>query len=273
LSVSVLIEASTPRQLARIVFERNSQRISPYVIHVKPDGKAPPIFCVHGTNGESIAPHTLSALIPDQQFFAFRAVGLEERERIQTSVEEIASTYVAGMATVQGRSGAIILGHCSGAIIALEMAQQLTNAGEPPLGLILIDPSEDVQRAPYLHAVGLGLSVAQANAKRAIDECERVLDDKGDNLTGQERRKLATIAIEASCALYVPRTYDGETLFFHSPDRVASLLNKSHGYQTFIRNLEAVDLGTNHYDMFDGGLEKIEIALRSFIENVTISHG
>jgi hypothetical protein len=37
--------------------------------------------------------------------------------------------------------------------------------------------------------------------------------------------------------------------------------------------LEAVDLGTDHYDMFDGGLEKIEIALRSFIENVTISHG
>jgi thioesterase domain-containing protein/acyl carrier protein len=273
LSMSTLLEAPTPRALARVVYDRNSERIARYVIRVKPEGVQPPIFCVHGANGESTAPHALSALVPDRQFFAFRAIGLEEGERIQTRLEEIASTYIAGIAAVhKSSSPVIILGHCAGAIIALEMAHQLAVAGEPPLGLILIDPADEMKRAPYLHITGLGLSIERTKTRQHIEDYERLLAEKEGKLTGAERRQAVGLLVDWSSILYTPRPYDGETLMFYSPTRAAGLLNKQRGFQTFIRNLETADLRTDHDDMFEGGLPQIEAALKNFISRVAGSN-
>ena len=103
LSISMLLEAPTPRALATAILEKNVQRVAPCLVRIADGGAPPAIFSVHGTGGKSMAPLRLSNTIGQHPFYAFRAIGLEQGEQILTSVEAMATTYLTGIARVRSR--------------------------------------------------------------------------------------------------------------------------------------------------------------------------
>jgi len=264
LSISMLLETPTPRALADAIFEKNASRIVPCLISINPDGTLPTIFCVHGNVGESVAPLRLSAAIGGRAFFAFRAIGLEQGELPLTTTEAIATSYLTGITEVRPRGPRVLLGHCAGAILAYEMAQQFAAVGQPIAGLIMLDPEASDEFAPYLHRTGLDLVRTEVLWQTRAAEIDAVLE-ADPNPTGNLRRKLVANGIKLAVATYRPRPYAGPTLLISTRDRTEALLNPDRGYPSLVRDLEVVELDIRHGKMFKDGLPEVARAIDQFV--------
>ena len=220
LSLSILLEAPTPRTLAEAIFKTNVSRVAPCLISINPNGAPPPIFCVHGNEGESTAPQRLSTVLGTRAFYAFRGIGLEQGEEFLTSVDAIAANYLAGVAQARPEGPHVLFGHCAGTMIAYEMAQQLAATGNRPVALILADPEVSKDFAPYLHNSGLALSLMQSSWRKRAAQLDQVLRSN-PNPTGDARRKLVAGGIKHAIGTYMPKRYDGPTLLLYTPVRKA----------------------------------------------------
>jgi thioesterase domain-containing protein/acyl carrier protein len=267
LPLSVLLEAPTPRALAEAILDKSLSRILPYLIGINPNGTPPPLFCVHGNEGESIAPQQLSTVLGRRAFYAFRAIGLEQAEEFLISVEALATAYLAGIAEVRPKGPIIVFGHCAGASIAYEMAQKLRAAGKQPAGLILADPEVSADFAPYLHNSGLALTLLQASWRKRAAQLYKAARSN-PNPTGAMRRKIVTSGIQHAVGTYIPQPYSGKTLLLFTSERKAALMQPGRGYPALVKDLEAVELQTHHGGMFKAGLPQVAQAIERFVSNL-----
>ena len=264
LSISVLLEAPTPRALAAAILVENASRAAPCLITIKDMGAPPAVFGVHGNVGELMAPLKLSESLGQHPFYAFRAIGLEQGEQFLTSTEAMATTYLTAIAKVRPTGSVVLFGHCAGAIIAYEMAQQLVSAGTPPAGLVLVDPEVSEDFAPYLHNSGLKLDLLQSSWRKRAAQLDAAL--KADpNPTGATRRKLVAGGIKHAVGTYTPKPYGGPTLLLYTPQRREALLNPERGFPVLVGDLETVALTVEHGDMFKKGLTQVADAIGRFI--------
>ena len=98
-----------------------------------------PIFMVPGVGGNVLVFAQLAKLIGmDQPFYGLQARGLDGKETPFTSVPEMARHYIAEIRTVRPHGPYIVLGICTGGLIAYEMAQQLLEQGETAT-LVMMD--------------------------------------------------------------------------------------------------------------------------------------
>jgi thioesterase domain-containing protein len=106
-------------------------------VPIRSTGTRPPLFLVHGGAGTILHFQPLARRLgEDQPVYAFQAVGLYGDAAPLASVEEMARHYIAEMRTVQPEGPYRIGGYCFGALVAYEMARQLTAQGQPPAVLI-----------------------------------------------------------------------------------------------------------------------------------------
>jgi hypothetical protein len=206
----------------------------------------------------------LSTVIGTRPFYAFRALGLEQGEEILLSAEAIAVGYIASMEKIRPREPTVILGHCAGATIAYEMAQQLTSAGKPPAGLILIDPESEEEWSPFLYRSGLPLSLALTTWRKREAEVSMAIGTSAKP-TGEDRRKFVNAALRCAVGGYVPAPYAGPTLLLCSPERKAALLNARRGYPSLLKNLTVVEFHVPHEKMFSEGLAVVADAVNDFV--------
>jgi thioesterase domain-containing protein len=102
----------------------------------------PPIFLIHGLAGVAQPrPSFYEGLAPDQKLVLFELPGLRGRGGTEyESIHDIAAAYLRELVATYP-TGPILLGSfCTGALIALEMAAQLQEAGRPLHHLVLLDP-------------------------------------------------------------------------------------------------------------------------------------
>ncbi|MGP4014366.1 thioesterase domain-containing protein [Saccharopolyspora sp. 5N708] len=94
-------------------------------------GSGTPIFCVHwGSGNIRFVRRTSGEWSAGRPVFGFEAVGLHDAARPLVSVAEMADRYVREMRAAAPRGPYALVGLCSGAQIAFEMAQRLAAAGE-----------------------------------------------------------------------------------------------------------------------------------------------
>ncbi|HET6364287.1 MAG TPA: amino acid adenylation domain-containing protein [Nitrospirota bacterium] len=110
------------------------------LVPIQPEGNRPPVFLIHAVGGNvlnylSLLPH----LGPDQPVYGLQARGVDGMMSPYSSIEEMASHYIAEIRSVQS-SGPYFLGGASfGGTVAFEIAQQLTQQGEKVAFLVLFD--------------------------------------------------------------------------------------------------------------------------------------
>jgi acyl-CoA synthetase (AMP-forming)/AMP-acid ligase II/surfactin synthase thioesterase subunit len=103
-------------------------------------GPGPPIFFVHGGDGEVLQFVALArALDGSRAFYGIRARGIDDGEPPAASIEAMASDYVERIRSLQGSGPYALGGFCLGATVALEMARQLEAVGESA-SLFVVDP-------------------------------------------------------------------------------------------------------------------------------------
>ncbi|MEX0853322.1 MAG: alpha/beta fold hydrolase [Bauldia sp.] len=268
LPISILLEAPTPRALAAVIFKAAAERVGDALVIAREAGSAPPLCCVHGMNGETVFQRRLAdALVGDRPIYALRAIGLQAGERPLETVEQIASNYIAAVRRVRGAGPYVLLGHCGGSLIAAEMAQQLTAAGETVAGLIMIDPAHDKTVAPYLFLSGLSLKLAQSEMKKRIATIQDLFERKPD-FSRADRRKVIQAALFAAIGSYAPKPYAGKTLLLYTTSRKQVLLDPTRGFPTLLGDYETVEIKTDHGNMFEHHLPNIVAAIAPFLDRV-----
>jgi thioesterase domain-containing protein/acyl carrier protein len=109
------------------------------LVTISSRGTGRPLYVVHGAGGNVLFLSTLArAMGGERPIHAFQAVGVNDGEIPDVSIEAMASRYVAELCARS--SGPYLLGgYSGGGIVALEMARQLLELGEPVAHVILFD--------------------------------------------------------------------------------------------------------------------------------------
>ena len=102
-------------------------------------GEGRPLFVVHGAGGNVLFLSTLNrALGGERPVLAFQAVGINDGEIPDVSIEAMAARYIAEM-RAHTPGPYLIGGYSGGGIVALEMSRQLLELGECVEHVILFD--------------------------------------------------------------------------------------------------------------------------------------
>jgi thioesterase domain-containing protein/acyl carrier protein len=142
-----IITLSTVAQQAQVVADANALRLPACLILGRAGGAKPPLFMVHGGKGFAFfRPAFLDIVGEDRPIYLFQAPGLDGRTPLDsidemTTVEQIASMYVDAIRSIQPNGPFHIAAICAGSFIAIEMCNQLENAGHTIGRLVLLDPT------------------------------------------------------------------------------------------------------------------------------------
>ncbi|RMG96140.1 MAG: alpha/beta fold hydrolase [Chloroflexi bacterium] len=153
LPLSTLLEANTIESLANILREKADDQWSTLVVIQKGEEGKRPFFCIPGAGGNGLAIARIAQNIsPDQPVYTFLIPGLVEEEIDTWSIKDIAAYYLKPLRKVQPHGPYLIGGYSAGAIVAFELAQQLTAMGETIEFLAIIDAPAQSPYFRYLRA-------------------------------------------------------------------------------------------------------------------------
>jgi thioesterase domain-containing protein/acyl carrier protein len=139
LPLATLFQAPTIAALASVLSREQWTPPWQSLVAIQPSGNAVPLFMVSGIGGNVLIFAQLARLLGlDQPFYGLQARGLDGKETPFTSVPDMAKHYIAEIRTVRPHGPYVVLGICTGGLIAYEMAQQLLAQGEP-VTLVMMD--------------------------------------------------------------------------------------------------------------------------------------
>lgn len=233
LPLSVLFDYPTIEALSQVVEERNPLLHRSTVVRLQKGDGSPPFFCIPpAASSVNHFAQYVQALSPDIPFYGMQALGLEEGEVPQDSIEDMAARYIADMQAVQPNGPYYIGGRCLGAYIAFEMGLQLTESGEQVALLALLDPTGPpgmqrdlryyVQRAGYFSRRKELMHAVLRRIRWSLHQVERlrVLRYIGSKHTRSIQRTYK--AHLRAQTMYKPRIYADTITFFASREEYSS---------------------------------------------------
>lgn len=148
LPLSLIFQAPTVEQMAGVLHKDGYRPHWTSLVPIQPQGTRPPFFCVHGGGGYVVFLKDLAAhLGPDQPFYGIQPAHLGDGPR-HHSIEAMAEHYLGEIRRAQPEGPYRVGGASYGGVIAYEIAQRLSSAGEEVALLALFDT----------HAPGYGRS-------------------------------------------------------------------------------------------------------------------
>ncbi|HEX7360856.1 MAG TPA: amino acid adenylation domain-containing protein [Bryobacteraceae bacterium] len=138
--LSAVLRAPTIEQLAAALRRNRHAGPRSALVPMQPSGSNLPFFCVPGAGGNTIYLYNLSReLGADQPFYGLQGLGLDGEAAPHTSVEQMASHYLAAIQSLQPHGPYWLGGHSLGGWVAFEMARLLEQKGEAVAVLAILD--------------------------------------------------------------------------------------------------------------------------------------
>jgi amino acid adenylation domain-containing protein len=174
LTDTILLEAPTVAQLARLV-SQDAEPASPgALIALRAAGNRPPLFCVPGHLGTVLCFHELARQLgPEQPVYGLEARGLDGVEPPHTTIEAMATAYLSAILARQPQGPYFLVGYCFGGRVAFEMARQLV-AGGREVGLLGLLDSYGPGGGPGAMGLPLGRRLLRSVARRVSEETEHL---------------------------------------------------------------------------------------------------
>lgn len=154
LPLSTLFEAPTVRKLAALLTPVEAAAPTPVATATLPKSlvqmqvgeSGPPLFLIHAEGGNVLGYRNIVKHLPaEQPVYALQAQGLTDGLEPRGTVEELATAYLQEIRSVQPEGPYYLGGWCLGGLVAYEMAQQLSRAGEEAALVAMIQ----VRTVPY----------------------------------------------------------------------------------------------------------------------------
>jgi amino acid adenylation domain-containing protein len=140
LPLATLLQAPTVAKLSALLHKKDEFTPSwSLLVPVRKGGSKPPLFLMHAHGGNVLDYHPLvKHLESDQPVYAFQARGLDGNIIKDATLNEMAAAYVAELRSFQPEGPYFIGGFCLGGLLALEVAEHLTAAGQRVALVIMI---------------------------------------------------------------------------------------------------------------------------------------
>jgi len=140
LPLSALFGASTVEKLAAALEGGDEKPGWSPLVEIQTGGSRPPFFCIHGGGGNVLIYRDLSRRLGnDQPFYGLQCQGLDGKQPLLTTIEDMAELYAKEIRKAQPHGPYLLGGYCMGGTVALEIAQQLKAQGEEVALLALFD--------------------------------------------------------------------------------------------------------------------------------------
>lgn len=148
LPLATLAQHPTIASLASLIRSGEEQASWSCLVPLQKEGTKTPIFCVHGGLGNVLSFRKLSQMLgKDQPFYGLQWDGLDGT-RGRNRIESMAEAYLKEIRSVQPSGPYILGGHCTGGLIAYEIAQRIKGSGEEVALLFMFD-APNVKTASY----------------------------------------------------------------------------------------------------------------------------
>jgi acyl transferase domain-containing protein/thioesterase domain-containing protein/acyl carrier protein len=244
----IIANADSPSSIS---FSRRRPRqvLPPSLVKIKEGGAPRPLFLIHPVGGHVyVYRHLANCLGKDQSVFGLQARGLDGRAEPFTAIEPMASYYLEAMRAVQPEGPYLLCGSSFGGVVAYEIAQQLTAAGERAAMVAILDSpnprqvpegmENSVERMAYLLSGDASVSIKSEEAQHLKpDEQLMHLLRKG----GVVNRMFSSIALPQlqrfqqlvtlnwrAMRSYTPKPYSGRLIFFEANERDAFTIPSPH---------------------------------------------
>lgn len=238
LSPTLLNESPRFADLCAALRERRAPRESP-LISLKPGSGGAPLFLIHGLGGH------IANLLPMARRMAYgrevigiRARGLAHGETTHSSVEAMASDYLAAIKARQPQGPYRLAGYSFGGLVAFEIARRLDESGDAVGFVGLFDTRMSPLRWPLrasLSVIARRVVRSQAPPLRALPALMRVL-------------KVAACALFAS-ARYRPGFYPATLTLFTPAQRECALPSLEETWRPHARAISVVETEGDHATM------------------------
>ncbi|MGW7489004.1 amino acid adenylation domain-containing protein [Streptomyces sp. NPDC054786] len=137
LPLGTFLAAPTARGLAAVIRARGARPAFDPVVPLRTSGEGEPLFLVHPIGGSVLCYRELAdRLAGDRPVYGLQAAGAEPGTQPLTSVEELASAYIAAIRRVRPDGPCHLAGWSFGGYVAIEIARQLGEAEVATLTLL-----------------------------------------------------------------------------------------------------------------------------------------
>jgi amino acid adenylation domain-containing protein len=170
---TVLLQAPTVEQLARIVSQDDGVAPHRALVAIRDTGHRPPLFCVPGHLGTVLCFRELARHVgADHPVYGLEARGLNGVEPPHATIEAMAAAYLTEILAREPTGPYFLLGYCFGGRVAFEMARQLV-AGGRTVGLLGLLDSYGPGGRPGARS-SLGRRTLRRAVQRLSEEAERL---------------------------------------------------------------------------------------------------
>jgi len=271
LPLATLIQSPTIRTLAARIEEVDPSAKWSSLVPIQPDGTKPPLFLVHGAEGNVLLYRSLAASLgSDQPVYGLQSQGLDGSELFEPKLESIAEGYCRELQSVQPAGPYYLGGYCLGGTIAFEMARQLKQAGEsvallamfetynvhskPPvsIGLRMFHKAQNL----YFQARNLALSGGSAKffGEKWRVEISRLMIQwdfwrariinrfRPGQQAGYQHLRIRAANHQAQAA-YQPSPYDGAIMLFRPEGHFRGYDDRCYGWERVaVHGVQIIDL-------------------------------
>jgi len=273
LGLASLISNSTIESIAEIIRNRVSAKSTSSLVPLKPSGDNPPLFIVHGVGGNVISFYGLSMrLDAGQPVYGVQSQALLAGQPALVRIEDLAAHYIQEIRKVQPHGPYRLLGYSFGGTVALEMAHQLTAAGEvvAPIGML------DARALHFVQAYQRELSTQSRVSRRLTRFHGNTTTLSWRNRLAYLAEKIRTRAIRISCGVahsidlrtlpsfmksaydinhvamnrYKLRPYDGKLILFRAAEQDFTGPRDLGWSEIFTQGVEIHDIPGDHERMF-----------------------
>ncbi len=227
------------------------------------DGRRP-FFCVHGAGGNVLNFRDLSRMLrAEQPFYGLQARGIDGILRPRETIEAMAAAYLEEVRARQPRGPYMLGGYSGGGLVALEMAQRLTEAGDVVDLLALIDtfhpatpvrkmtPARRIERVceegvAYFRGA-LEHKIEDGRARRKLDEARRFVA-AGQPIPPELREVYLVRSFQDAVARYRARPWGGRAILFRAEEveYIFADASPAYGWEDFLPRIEVSRVPGNH---------------------------
>jgi acyl carrier protein/surfactin synthase thioesterase subunit len=261
-SPSDILNLSTIAKQARAVAAKSASaapQLPSTLIAGRTSGSKPPVFMVHGGSGFAFLQSAFVEIVgEDRPVYFFQAPGLDGRAAPLNRVEDIARLYVRSMREVQTRGPYNVAAMCAGAFIALEICNQIEEAGETVGRLILLDPNT----MPPAWKEKWARPETKLHDTTALD---RIPPEKRTHVTDSMIKVVQEL--HEAVRQYVPRPYAGKAAVLVNAKKVHKIVGDSAFWQNHLGGMDYQVFDANHEELFHAKLTETARFLRNALDN------
>lgn len=286
-----IYHAPTIATLATLLEQPELPRFSPF-IQIKAGTAYPPIIIAHGTEGRPQFSELAAQIETAHPIYGIQAKGMDGLEEPLSRIEDMADYYLGSIRKLQGHGPYVLIGYSFGGLVALEMAQNLSEVGEKVALLVLVDAYPYPSFMPAgqrlrLFAQRTRYRISEATRRPAADAIQYLVrglkrrlhigSDNSDLPSGsrlsfehatRQVKKNAYLAL----ARYRPRFYGGKMKFVKGGHDTYFPSDPAAVWAPLVSDFEFETVPGGHLDMVTGDISGLAAALSRYLSQALDSN-